>query len=180
MEVPRGGETWGELPVPPGTLQDAYVIELVNTGTSPVLLDRVELIKEKDAAPLRLDGAYVAPSGTPMRIDPAGRGTPRLPTLHGYCLPHTAGVHAASILVLRVGPARQPGGFRLSRNNCVNLHYRTADGQRYDAVYAVRISYPVQRGDPATQGSDAETGSGQSVSLQRSAAVVRAQVTNAD
>ncbi|MDB5169951.1 MAG: hypothetical protein JWN82_347 [Candidatus Saccharibacteria bacterium] len=143
LETPTGSISFGMVRPRADKLQDAYVIDLVNTSDSPVLLDRVQLVTDHDAAPLQFDGAFVAPAGAVQRITAAGKSK-QLTPVKGYCLSSTKNRREAHVLVVRVGPALKADvrGFDVSRNNNVSLHYRTADGQRYNAVYPVQIEYP--------------------------------------
>ncbi|CAI9404041.1 hypothetical protein HIDPHFAB_04100 [Nocardioides sp. T2.26MG-1] len=60
----------------------------------------------------------------------------------GYCVHPTGENDRPDVLVLRIGPSRNPGGAKYSQNNSVNVHYTTPDGQRYVAVYPTRFQYP--------------------------------------
>jgi hypothetical protein len=129
--------------LPPGRVQDATVIPLVNSGSSPVLIDSVDLVPDPAASSLRLIAAYVASPGVTQRI-----GAPRTGHEHvaakGHCLPPLGTQDRAPILALRIAPASpgSAGEHRFSRNNSVNIHYRTDTGQRFVAVYPVRFEYP--------------------------------------
>lgn len=130
--------------VPPGTLQDAFIIPLDNEGSAPVLLDKVLVMAEKDASELRFEGAFVASAAARHRVSPASDHH-RLTPVHGYCLPPLeGGAENAPTLVLRIGPSlrKDRHGFKVSRNNNVSPFYQTSDGQRHVAVYPERFEYP--------------------------------------
>jgi hypothetical protein len=134
----------GMVRVPPGTLDDAFIIPLANDGSEPVLLDRVVLMPEKDASELNFAGAFVAPPSSRLRIVRAS-DRHRLTPVGGYCLPPLPEEsNHAPTLVLRIGPAlsKDRHGFAVSRNNNVNVFYRTADGLRHVAVFPERIEFP--------------------------------------
>lgn len=125
------------------SLLDVYALQLLNQGSSPVVLDKVRLVADKSCSELRFAGAFVAPAGSNLGVVESHRRN-LLPIL-GYkllALKSTGG--EAPVLVLRVGPAL-PGntqGFRHSRNNSVSLYYHTAAGKRYVQAFPVRIDYP--------------------------------------
>lgn len=139
------GTTWGMNYVRPGTFQDATVIPLENTGDSPLLIDSVDLVPEPKASPITLEEAFVA---SPTIVETIGRTRPdsKYQRAEGHCLP-PLGDDRAPILALRIGPAepQDVDGWRKSANNSVNVHYRTADGQRYVAAYPFRFEYPNHR-----------------------------------
>lgn len=143
IATPHRSQTFEMVYRRPGTLQDAYLVPLINTAKQSVALDRVELVSEKDASSLNFQGAFVAPGNTPLHFTPAGAGK-QLTPLANYRLSPTKQSASAPVLVLRIGPAlaADTEGFRFSRNNTINLHYHTASGQRYDAVYPIRVEYP--------------------------------------
>jgi hypothetical protein len=126
------------------TFQDAFIIPLANDGSQPVLLGRVLVMPEKDASELNFGRAFVAPANAVHRTVRASDHH-RLTPVGGYCLPPLPeGSNEAPTLVLRIGPAvrKDRHGFAVSRNNNVNLFYRTADGQTHVAVFPYRIEYP--------------------------------------
>jgi hypothetical protein len=129
----------------PGTLQDATVIPLINQTTSSVVIDSVDLVPDKDASPVTLDQAFVAPSNVVQTIGRV-RDDDQYEPVAGHCLA-PLGAADAPILGLRIGPSPpgDTGQWPVSRNNSVNIHYRTDDGQRYVAVIPFRFEYPNHR-----------------------------------
>lgn len=136
----ENAQTWG-LRRPAAGLQDAAVIELRNDGPTPVLLEEARLTPEPGSSPVRLTGAYVAPGRGRLRFRSLG-AAPGGPDLAGYCLP-PRGPRRPPVLVLRIGPSlpEDIGGRPRSRNNNVNLVYRTPDGVRHVAVYSTQFVY---------------------------------------
>lgn len=142
--------TFGMNHIPPGTWQDATVVSLDNAADAPVLIESVELVPDPQASPLRLAKALIAPPGVVQHVGRVHRAA-RWPAAAGYCLAPT-GSDAAPVLALRIAPSRPPAvdGRDFSRNNAVDVHYRTASGQRYVAAFPVRFEYPNRPGPRAT------------------------------
>ncbi|HEY0950382.1 hypothetical protein [Nocardioides sp.] len=100
----------------------------------------VDLVPDQGASDLDFKGVWVTRNGTVAGITRARYHAGYAPAA-GYCLP-PAGDGDGPLLVLRIGPSRHPGAAAVGRNNAVNVHYTTADGDRYVAAYAVRFEYP--------------------------------------
>ncbi|MGY2703325.1 hypothetical protein [Nocardioides sp. HB32] len=130
------------------------MINLANSDQAPALIDSVDLVTDRGASPVRLAKALIAP---PDVVQHVGRihAAANWPAAAGYCLPATADAEAP-VLALRVGPSApaQVAGHQFSRNNAVNVHYRTSDGQRYVAVFPVRIEYPNHPGRSGTSAQE--------------------------
>ncbi|WP_284534019.1 hypothetical protein [Nocardioides sp. T2.26MG-1] len=136
--------TFGRAYIPPGTFQDAGVIELFNKGTTAVRVNAVTLVPDPKASPLAFRGAFIQPSTNYLEFKPA-RDRDVYQPADGYCLPPTKG-GSAPVLVLRIGPTlrAEPVSRTVSRNNSVNVDYTTQDGDRYVAVYPYQFEYPNQ------------------------------------
>lgn len=132
--------------IKPGTWQDATVVNLANHGDAAVLIDSVELVTDPAASQVRLSKALIAPADVVQHVGRVHTGA-GWPGAAGYCLPATT-QGDAPVLALRIGPSTPSNvdGHEFSRNNAVNVHYRTSDGQRYVAVFPVRFEYPNHRG----------------------------------
>lgn len=131
--------------ISPGTFQDATVIPLLNETSQPLLIDTVDLVADPKTAPLGLGGTFVAPPTVVQRVGHT-RNKDRYEAAAGYCLMPLKD-DRAPILTLRIGPSipNKSGGHSLSRNNSVNVHYRTSDGHRYVAALPYRFEYPNHR-----------------------------------
>lgn len=124
-----------------GRWYDDSDIDLHNDGTTPVLLRGVILVPGKHTSKVRFGGAFVAPSD-PSRTKLAKNRKGYRPVA-GYCLKPTTSTSDPPVLVLRIAAAK-PGhtdGFKITRNNDVNLVYRTADGQDRVAVYPIQFEF---------------------------------------
>ncbi|WP_395695630.1 hypothetical protein [Nocardioides sp.] len=143
LQVRQNSMTFGMTPVPPGSVRDATLVPLVNPGTTSVLIDSVAFVRDPRAAPLRLLAAFVAPPHVVEHIVRSHPGA-HWPRAVGYCLdPNSTGTDTP-VLALRFATptSDQVHGRAISRNDAINVHYRTPDGQRWVSAYPVRFSYP--------------------------------------
>ncbi|MCM0622290.1 hypothetical protein [Nocardioides bruguierae] len=128
-------------------LEQVAIIPVTNRGAEPVAILSVEFVTEQGASPLTVDGVRLAPADIRKSMT---RPTPRFdrwPDAADYCLPGTDGGTgtddapssdpAGAVLAFRIGPtpADEVDGEEESKNNAINVHYATSDGERFVAVY---------------------------------------------
>lgn len=140
LQYDANGLTYGRTYIKPGTLQDAGVIQLLNSSKAPALITGVDLVPDPKSSALAYEGAFVRPSNGYLEFKPPRDRSDYQPA-EGYCLQPTDD-ERPPVLVLRVGPSVNPGNTKYSQNNSVNVHYTTADGRRYVAAYPTRFRYP--------------------------------------